>query len=72
MAGLVKVEGVVLGLALLGLGIACLLANLGKLDLLTTLRTWWPLTLVVWGALELYQALSARGARDEQAARRLD
>jgi hypothetical protein len=72
MAGLVKVEGVVLGLALLGLGIACLLANLGKVDLLTTLRTWWPLTLVVWGALELYQALAARGARDGQAARRLD
>jgi hypothetical protein len=68
MAGLVKIEGVVLGLALLGLGIVCLLANLGKVDLLTTLRTWWPVTLVVWGALELYQAFAARRERDLQAA----
>jgi hypothetical protein len=72
MAGFVRIEGIVLGLALLGLGIAWLLANLGRIDLLTTLRTWWPLTLVVWGALELYQALAARAARDERAARRLD
>ena len=57
----VRVEGIVLGLALLGLGTVCLLANLGRVDLLTTLRTWWPLTLVVWGGLELYQALAARG-----------
>lgn len=60
MAALVRVEGIVLGLALLGLGAVCLLANLGKVDLLTTLRTWWPLTLIVWGGLELFQALSAR------------
>jgi hypothetical protein len=72
MAGFVRIEGIVLGLALLGLGIAWLLANLGRIDLLTTLRTWWPLTLVVWGALELYQALAARAGRDERAARRLD
>ena len=58
MAGFVRIEGIVLGLALLGLGIVCLLANLGRVDLLTTLRTWWPLTLVVWGGLELYQALA--------------
>jgi hypothetical protein len=29
------------------------LANLGKLELLPLLRTWWPLSLVLWGALEL-------------------
>jgi hypothetical protein len=60
MPASVKVEGIVLGLALLGLGTAWLLANLGRVDLLTTLRTWWPLTLIVWGALELYEALAAR------------
>jgi hypothetical protein len=60
MAASVKVEGIVLGLALLGLGTVCLLANLGQVDLLRTLRTWWPLTLIVWGVLELYQALAAR------------
>ena len=60
MAASVRVEGIVLGLALLGLGTVCLLANLGQVDLLRTLRTWWPLTLIVWGVLELYQALAAR------------
>jgi len=55
-----RIEGVVLGLALLGLGTVCLLANMGRVDLLQTLRTWWPLTLIVWGGLELYQALAAR------------
>jgi hypothetical protein len=64
-----RVEGVVLGLALLGLGTVCLLANLGRVDLLYTLRTWWPLTLIVWGGLELYQAFAARArGRDLHAA----
>ena len=35
----------------------------GALDLLTTLRTWWPATLVVWGALELLRSYGERGAR---------
>jgi hypothetical protein len=69
MAAAFSIEGVVLGLALLGLGAVCLLANLGRVDLLTTLRTWWPLTLIVWGVLELYQAFAARArGRDLQAA----
>jgi len=59
MPGL-KVEAVVLGLGLLGLGTVCLLSNMGRVDLLYTLRTWWPLTLIVWGGLELYQALAIR------------
>jgi len=63
MAGL-RIEGVVLGLALLGLGTVCLLANMGKVDLLHTLRTWWPLTLMVWGGLELLQAFAARTRRN--------
>jgi LiaF transmembrane domain len=60
MAAPLRIEGVVLGLGLLGLGTVCLLSNMGQVDLLTTLRTWWPLTLIVWGALELYQAFAAR------------
>ena len=59
-----RIEGVVLGLALLGLGTVCLLANMGKVDLLYTLRTWWPLTLIVWGGLELYQAFAVRTRRN--------
>lgn len=61
MAAPLRIEGIVLGLGLFGLGVACLLANMGRVDLLHTLRTWWPLTLIVWGGLELYQALAARG-----------
>jgi len=46
-------DGIALGLALVALGVAWTLANLGRVDLLRTLRTWWPLTLVLWGVLEL-------------------
>jgi hypothetical protein len=46
-------ESIVLGLGLVSLGALWTLANLGMLELLPTLRTWWPSTLVVWGLLEL-------------------
>jgi hypothetical protein len=40
-------------------------ANLGKLDLLATLRTWWPASLVVWGLVELLAVVieRARGTK---------
>lgn len=60
MIGSVRVEGLVLGLCLVALGVVWTLANLGRLDLLTTLRTWWPASLVVWGGLELAAALHRR------------
>jgi hypothetical protein len=46
-------EGLTLGTALIAMGVLWTLANVGSLDLLGTLRTWWPLTLVLWGVLEL-------------------
>jgi hypothetical protein len=46
-------EGVTFGVSLVTLGVLGTLANLGKLELLPLLRTWWPLSLVLWGALEL-------------------
>jgi hypothetical protein len=46
-------EPVVLGLTLIAVGVVWTLANAGRVDLLGTLRAWWPLTLVAWGALEL-------------------
>jgi Domain of unknown function (DUF5668) len=46
-------EGLVLGLLLVALGTVWMMSNLGKLDLLSTLRTWWPASLVVWGVVEL-------------------
>ena len=63
MATPFSIERIVIGFALLGLGVLWLLANTGRLDLLTALRTWWPLLLVLWGSLELATALSRRGVR---------
>lgn len=47
------VEGLVVGFGCVALGILWTLSNLGQLDLLRTLRIWWPLWLVLWGVLEL-------------------
>ena len=52
-----KVERIVIGLSLMAVGLAWVVANLGGLDLLRALRTWWPLSLIVWGVLELYNTL---------------
>jgi cell wall-active antibiotic response 4TMS protein YvqF len=46
-------ESLVLGLLLVAVGSVWMAANFGRLDLLSTLRTWWPASLVVWGAVEL-------------------
>jgi hypothetical protein len=58
-------ESVVLGVGLIALGVLWTLANMGTLELLPTLRTWWPATLVFWGALELmaWAARRPRGSR---------
>jgi len=63
MAASFSIERVVLGFALLGLGVVWMLANAGRLDLLSTLRTWWPSLLVLWGGLELAVAVLGRSAR---------
>ena len=47
------------GCFLLGVGSVLLLANLGLVEALPTLRKIWPVFLVLWGVAEL---LSARGA----------
>jgi len=54
-----KVESFVLGCCLLALGTAWTFANLGMLDLLATLRTWWPASLVLWGFAEIVNTLLA-------------
>ena len=56
MARPYKPETLVLGVALIGLGIAWTLANMGSIDLLGTLRRWWPATLVLGGLLELHRS----------------
>lgn len=49
-----RTDGVVVGLSLLAVGGLWTVSNFGRLDLLRTLATWWPLTLALWGVLELY------------------
>ena len=56
MAQPFRPEPLVLGIALIVLGVLWTLANVGTLDLLGTLRRWWPATLVLWGGLELYRS----------------
>ena len=60
MIASIKVEGIVLGVCLVALGTVWTLANLGRLDLLDTLRRWWPASLVLWGALEVIAAAHRR------------
>ena len=40
MAASFSIERIVIGFALLGLGVLWLLANAGRIDLLSALRTW--------------------------------
>jgi hypothetical protein len=46
-------EGLAVGICLVGVGVLWLLSNLGRIELLDTLRMWWPLSLIVWGGLDL-------------------
>jgi hypothetical protein len=55
-------EGVTFGVSLVALGVLGTLANLGRIELLPLLRTWWPLVLVLWGVLELADLWFRRSA----------
>jgi hypothetical protein len=63
MARPFRPEPLVLGLTLIAVGVVWMLANAGRVDLLATLRAWWPLTLVLWGVLELVAFALNRDAR---------
>ena len=56
-------ETVAFGLSLIALGLLWTAANMGTLDLLATLRRWWPATLIVWGVLELLASYEHRTRR---------
>jgi hypothetical protein len=56
-------EGVTLGFCLVALGVLWTLSNLGRLEMLPTLRTWWPLSFVLWGVLELVELAVRRSSR---------
>ena len=59
-----KPESLVLAVCLIALGAIWTLGNMGRLDTLTSLRTWWPASLVLWGLLELVRSLGE--ARDRR------
>ena len=61
MSVLFNLEALVVGVALIAVGVVWMLANLGHLDLLGTLHRWWPSILVLWGALSLARTLARRG-----------
>lgn len=63
MQGSFRPEGLALGLILVTMGVLWTLSNLGRLDLLSTLRTWWPMALVGWGLLELADLAARRSRR---------
>jgi len=56
-------EGVTLGVCLVALGVLWTLSNLGRVEMLPLLRTWWPLSFVLWGALELVDLAVRRSSR---------
>jgi Domain of unknown function (DUF5668) len=63
MAFRLRPEALTLGLTLVGVGTLALLANLGRLDFLDTLHAWWPLSLLVWGVLEIAASLARQERR---------
>jgi hypothetical protein len=58
-------EGLTLGIGLVAIGVLWTLSNLGRVDLLYALRTWWPLLLILWGGLELADLLMRRASSRE-------
>jgi hypothetical protein len=53
---------VTLGVCLVALGVLWTLSNLGRVEMLPLLRTWWPLSLALWGVLELVELYVRRSS----------
>jgi hypothetical protein len=53
MLSFLRVDRIVMGLGLVGLGTIWMLGNLERLDVLRALRLFWPALLILWGVLEL-------------------
>src|SRR5216684_4529147 len=57
------------GLLLLFIGVLLLLHNYRGLDIFTVLGHWWPLILIFWGAVKLYERMAASRSGDPGAAK---
>lgn len=62
MLSSLKVERLVIGLGLVGMGVLWTLANFDRVDLLVALRRFWPTLLIVWGLLEMAVAFARRAS----------
>lgn len=58
MAARFRPEAVALAVSLIALGLVLTLGNLGRVDALYVLRTWWPASLVFWGLVELLRSIT--------------
>src|SRR5437899_230928 len=57
------------GLLLLFVGLLLLLHNYRGLGIVSVLGHWWPLILILWGAIKLYERTTAHQSGDPEAAR---
>lgn len=53
-------ESLAIGLCLVALGSLWMLSNLGRVEMLPVVRTWWPSVLILWGLLELLNSFASR------------
>jgi DUF4097 and DUF4098 domain-containing protein YvlB len=60
MATPARSSGFFSGLVLISVGILLLLHNYGHLDLQLFFRRWWPLIIIFWGAVKLYERTAGR------------
>jgi DUF4097 and DUF4098 domain-containing protein YvlB len=57
------------GLLLLFVGLLLLLHNYRGLDIFTVIGRWWPLILIIWGGIKLYERMAASRAGEPGAAK---
>jgi len=60
MAPRLRTSGLFSGLVLLSVGVLLLLHNYGHLDLHGFFARWWPLMIIFWGAVKLYERTAGR------------
>ena len=60
MATRARSSGFFSGLVLLSVGVLLLLHNYGHLDLHSFISRWWPILIIFWGAVKLYERTAGR------------
>ena len=60
MATPARSSGLFSGLVLISVGVLLLLHNYGHLEIGEFIRRWWPLMIIFWGAIKLYERTAGR------------